>query len=83
MVWRVTVTRAQQVAAARDLVDGPPLVELWPTAGMCLGIARRNAYVMAARGSFPVEALRVNGRWRCRRSDLMAFLGVSESGGAK
>lgn len=64
------------MAACRDVVEGPPLVELWPTAAMSLGIARRNAYVMAGRGSFPVEVLRVNGKWRCRRSDLVAFLGI-------
>ncbi len=61
-----------------DLLAGPPIVPLWPTAGRAVGSGRRSTYTQAAGGTFPVPVLRVGSRLKVRRSDLLRFLGIED-----
>jgi hypothetical protein len=60
------------------LIDGPPVVQLWPTAGRAVGSGRAKTYEMARLGQFPVPTLRVGQRIRVRRADLLRYLGVAD-----
>ena len=52
-----------------------PLLDLIEAAAV-LGIRRTVAYQMARYGEFPVEVLRIGGRWKVRNVDLRRFLGL-------
>ncbi|WP_327679550.1 helix-turn-helix domain-containing protein [Kitasatospora sp. NBC_00458] len=55
----------------------PALVPVWPSgAAACGGLSRPSAYKLARAGEFPVEVVPIQGRYFCRRSDLLAFLGL-------
>lgn len=59
-----------------------PLVPIWCddetqfSAAVALGMSRDTAYKLAQRGKFPVEAVRLAGRWRVRTTDLRRYLGL-------
>jgi hypothetical protein len=46
------------------------------TAAEPFHIHRARAYQLAESGRFPVELLRVGGRWLCRTADLRKALGL-------
>lgn len=48
------------------------------TAGRALGVCRTKAHEMARAGKWPVPLFRVGTRYRVRRSDLLAFLGIED-----
>lgn len=73
---QAAVRKVRAIAAERDLIESPALVSLWPTAGEAVGLGRRSTYTLAQAGKFPVEVLAVGGFLRCRRRDLLAFLGI-------
>ncbi len=52
------------------------MVPLWPTAALPFGVQRSRAFQLAHRGEFPVEVLRIGGRWMVRTSDLRRQLGL-------
>lgn len=58
-----------------------PLPEEQPLLGLleaadAFQIGRSNAYLMAARGEFPVEVLRIGRQYRVRTRDVREFLGL-------
>jgi hypothetical protein len=65
---------------ARDLIAGPPVVPLWPTAGRAVGCGRAKTYELARTGEIApgVPVLRIGQRMRVRRTDLLRFLGVED-----
>lgn len=68
MTPALTVAEVLALPAAVDLV----------TAGRALGIGRTLAHELARAGEFPVPTLRLGVRYRVRRSDLLALLGVED-----
>jgi hypothetical protein len=65
---------------ARDLVEGPPVVAMWPTAGRALLMSRGRAYEQARTGELApgVPVLQVGQRLRVRRADLLRYLGIDD-----
>lgn len=43
-----------------------------------LGIGRTRGYQWAKEGSYPIEVLRHGQAYRVRRSDILAYLGVTD-----
>jgi len=66
------VTRALTVDEVRALPAAVDLV----TAGRALGLGRTKSHEMARAGDFPLPLMRLGSRYRVRRSDLCALLGV-------
>jgi hypothetical protein len=56
--------------------EDQPMVPLWPTAAKPFDIARSRSYLLAENDRFPVEVLRVGGRWLVRTADLRRQLGL-------
>lgn len=67
---------------ARAAVTAPTLREVrgWPAtcdpaqAALALGISRSTTYECLRRGDFPVQAVRVGGRWRVITASLVNVL---------
>lgn len=53
-----------------------PMVPLWPTAARPFNLGRTIAFRLARRGEFPVEVLKVGGRYQVRTADLRRQLGL-------
>jgi len=68
------MTTALRTDEIRDLPAAVPLVE----AGRALGFGRTKAHELARAGEFPVPVLRLAGRYRVRRTDLLHYLGIDE-----
>lgn len=51
-----------------------PLVD----AGRALGVGRTKCHELARSGEWPTELLRFGGRYRVRRTDLLALLGIDD-----
>lgn len=64
----MTTDEVRALPAAVDLV----------TAGRALGIGRTKSHEMARAGEFPVPLLRLGTRYRVRRADLLALLGIED-----
>ncbi len=47
------------------------------TAARALGIGRNQAYALVKAGQFPVRVLRLCGRYKVSRYDLLAYLGAA------
>jgi hypothetical protein len=62
-------------AAERPLT---PVIE----AGSWLGLGRTTSYTLATSGRFPVEVLRVGGRYMVRTADLRRYLHLDPDGTA-
>jgi hypothetical protein len=64
----------------KDLIDSPPILPIWPTAGQALDLGRRTTYVTAQTGELApgVPVLRHGCRLRVRRSDLLRYLGIDD-----
>ncbi|MFJ2580002.1 helix-turn-helix domain-containing protein [Kitasatospora aureofaciens] len=59
----------------------PAMVPVWPVGAAAIGgISRPSAYKLAKTGTFPVTVISIQGKYYCRRSDLLAFLGIAEIG---
>jgi hypothetical protein len=50
------------------------------SANRAIGIGRTRGYAMAKAGAYPIEVLRVGQAYRCRRADLLRYLGIAQSG---
>jgi predicted DNA-binding transcriptional regulator AlpA len=61
--------------AALPLPDDKPLLDL-PEAAPAFGMGRTTAYLLASRGQFPVEVLRIGGRLKVRTADVRRYLGL-------
>lgn len=65
----------------RQVLDLPALVPVWPSGAAALGgISRPSAYKLAKSGALPVTVITLQGKYYCRRSDLLTFLGLTEDG---
>jgi hypothetical protein len=53
-----------------------PILPLWPDSARPLDIGRARAYEMARQGTFPVEVMKIGGKWKVRTVDLRRFLGL-------
>lgn len=64
----------------RDLIDGPPIVPVWPTGGQALLMGRARTYEQARTGQLAdgVPVLHIGQRLRVRRADLLRYLGVED-----
>ncbi len=58
-----------------ELLALPASVDLWPTAGRALGLARTATYDLHRRGKFPVRVLRLGTRYKVATADLLRALG--------
>jgi hypothetical protein len=56
--------------------DHRALLPLWPDAGKHIA-GRSKVYEMHRTGTFPVPVLKVGGRYKVRRVDLLSFLGLA------
>lgn len=65
---------------AQSLIDGPPVVPVWPTGGRAVGAGRAKTYELARSGQLApgVPVLHIGQRLRVRRADLLRFLGVGD-----
>lgn len=48
------------------------------TANRAIGLGRTVGYAMAKRGEYPIPVLRIGIAYKCRRSDLLAFLRIHD-----
>lgn len=48
-------------------------------ANRALGIGRTRGYQWAKEGTYPIEVLRHGVAYRCRRADILTYLGITES----
>ncbi|MFA5636781.1 MAG: hypothetical protein WC977_12865 [Anaerovoracaceae bacterium] len=62
-------------SVAELISDDRALLPLWPDAGQHIA-GRSKVYEMHRTGTFPVPVLKVGGRYKVRRADLLAFLGL-------
>jgi len=72
------LTKHTPPVTVKAIVDGPPVVPVWPTGGRAVGRGRRSTYEAAATGELApgVPVLRVGQRLKVRRADLLRYLGV-------
>jgi hypothetical protein len=66
---------ASEATSLVPLPDERPLLDLLDAAAP-LEIGRTTAYDMAQRGEFPVEVLRIGGRYKVRTAELRKYLGL-------
>ncbi|GAA4663024.1 helix-turn-helix transcriptional regulator [Streptomyces youssoufiensis] len=74
--------RRRQLAVAEVLAL--PAMTTVPQAAAACGLSRETGYELARLGEFPIPVLRIGARsLRCRRVDLLAFLGLDDSDAAR
>jgi hypothetical protein len=71
-----SVKDSPEIAVELPWPEDQPMVPLWPTAAHPFHVRRSRAFQLAHRGEFPVEVLRVGGRWLVRTADLRRQLGL-------
>ncbi len=80
-VWlQPKVARRPQMSGSltrAELLALPAVVDL-ATAARALGIGRTKAYELAQTERFPCELLRVGNRYRCRTTDLLRLLNLTD-----
>lgn len=64
--------------SVRELLALPVAVTL-DDANRALSVGRSNGYAMAKTGEYPVPVLRLGRAYRVKRSDLLNYLGISDS----
>jgi hypothetical protein len=71
---------SDQTVTITDLLEGPPVVPIWPTAGRALLMGRCRTYRQARTGQLAdgVPVLQIGQRLRVRRADLLGYLGVAD-----
>jgi hypothetical protein len=70
------------IGLSRDQILSLPASVPLVQAGEALGFGRTKAHELAKQDRFPIPVLRLGGKYRCRRSDLLAYLGIEEPEGA-
>lgn len=60
-----------------EVLDLPVSIPL-EVSNQAIGLGRTVGYALAKRGEYPIPVLRLANAYRCRRSDLLAFLGIDE-----
>jgi len=58
-----------------DLQALPPVFSVL-VASKVLGIGKNQTYDLIRQGTYPVRILKINGRFRVSKYDLLAYLGV-------
>jgi excisionase family DNA binding protein len=61
----------------QEALELPVTIDLL-TSARALGISRSEAYILARSGRYPVATYMVGNRYRIRRSDLLAFLRITD-----
>lgn len=59
----------------------PAMPDLVPDAVAALGVSRDTGYTLARSGGFPIPVVSIGRRLKVRRTDLLAFLGLTEDTG--
>jgi hypothetical protein len=61
-------------------IDPEALPPVFPvqTASRVLGIGKNQTYVQIGNGTYPVRLLKISGRYRVSRYDLLHYLGASQ-----
>jgi hypothetical protein len=72
--------RPHDMTTIRDLLDGPPMLPLWPDVAGVLDIGKTRALELAAAGELPVKAIRLGARWMVPTAPLLRYLGVRPPG---
>lgn len=74
-----SATRVQALTTP-EVYALPALVPVWPHgAAAGGGISRSSAYKLAREDQFVVPVVSIQGKYYCRRSDLLTFLGLAEN----
>ena len=74
-----SATRVDALSAPQVLAL-PALVPVWPLgAAAAGGISRPSVYKLAREDKFVVPVVTIQGKYYCRRSDLLIFLGLTEN----
>ncbi|MEY9839672.1 hypothetical protein [Streptacidiphilus sp. EB103A] len=47
-------------------------------ANRAIGLGRTLGYAMAKRGEYPIPVIRLANAYRCRRADLLEYLGIQD-----
>ncbi|MDP9825198.1 helix-turn-helix domain-containing protein [Kineosporia succinea] len=66
----------------QEVLDLDVMVDLM-TAAKALDMSRTMAYRLAAQEHFPITLEKFGSRYRLRRSDLLAYLGISDTDDGK
>jgi hypothetical protein len=61
----------------REVLALPVAISL-DDANRALSIGRSNGYAMARTGDYPLPVLRLGRAYRCKRSDLLTYLGITD-----
>lgn len=72
-------TRRKTLTVA-EVLSLPPLFPVWPTLGQILDTGKTATYEMARSDTAPVPVIKVGRLLRCRKVDVLAFLGLTENG---
>ncbi|WP_438478992.1 helix-turn-helix transcriptional regulator [Streptomyces asiaticus] len=77
----MTTTRLRALSPAEVLAL--PAMTTVPQASAACGLSRETGYELARSGEFPIPVIKIGARnLRCRRTDLLAFLGLENSDAA-
>lgn len=63
--------------SVREVLALPVAISL-DDANRALGLGRSNGYAMARSGDYPLPLLRLGRKYRCKRSDLLRLLDISD-----
>jgi hypothetical protein len=63
--------------SVREVLDLPVAISL-EDANRALGLGRSNGYAMARSGEYPLPLLRLGRKYRCKRSDLLSLLNITD-----
>lgn len=63
--------------SVREVLDLPVAISL-DDANRALGLGRSNGYAMAKTGEYPLPLLRLGRKYRCKRSDLLRLLDITD-----
>lgn len=72
-----STARAARGMSESEVLALPVSVPL-ELANRALGIGRTRGYQWAKEGTYPITVLRHGVAYRCRRADILAYLGIAE-----
>ncbi|MEY2243202.1 hypothetical protein AB8A21_09700 [Streptomyces sp. BF23-18] len=75
MTPRTSHDRPRRGMSEAEVLDLPVSFPL-EVSNRAIGLGRTAGYALAKRGEYPIPVLRLTNAYRCRRSDLLAFLGI-------
>lgn len=62
----------------REVLELPPVFSV-PLSFRACGLGRSTGYELLKRGEFPIPVRRIGSRYKVRRCDLLAYLGVADT----